>query len=286
MKLTKEGIIDITLVVIGNLILSLGVALFIIPNNILSGGVAGIAISIQPITGIEPQVTINVLTILFFIVGALILGKKFATKTLLSSILYPSFLTMFTALASRYTLTGDPLLASLYGGACVGIGVGLVFRSGASTGGMDIPPLIINKYTGIPLPQLVLIVDALTVLLGASIYGIEQALIGLIAVAVSSTLINKMIVLGSHKSKSVMIISEQYAEIILRIQNEISRGVTILEGEGAYSKTRKPVLMVVIASKQYHDLKNIVDEIDEEAFMIVSDVNDVHGLGFTYKEQM
>lgn len=286
MKFNKENIIDLLIVVLGNLVLSAGVALFIIPNDILSGGVAGIAIAIQPLTGIEPQITINVLTIVFFIIGSLILGKKFATKTLVSSILYPTFLTMFTVLSNGSTLTDNPLLASLYGGACIGIGVGLVFRSGASTGGMDIPPLIINKYTGWSLPTLVLVVDALTVLLGASIFGIEPALIGLIAVAVSSTLINKMIVLGAHQSKSVMIISEYYPELISRIQVEISRGVTILEAEGGYSKSRKPVLMVVISKKQYHDLKKLVDSIDQDAFMIVSDVNDVHGLGFTYKEQM
>ncbi|MGL5540288.1 MAG: YitT family protein [Erysipelotrichaceae bacterium] len=283
-KIKKNVVIDLLLVVLGNIVLAAGIAFFIIPNNILSGGLAGIAIAVQPIINVEPQITINVLTIGFFLLGFLVMGKHFATKTLVSSILYPLFLNVFSVIRTDQMVTTNPLLASLYGGAFVGIGVGLVFRSGASTGGMDIPPLIVNKYTGIALPKLVMITDALTVLLGALVFGIEQALIGLIAVWVSTFMINKMILLGAHESKSVMIISERHEAITKGILENIQRGVTLLEGMGGYSKARKPVVMVVVSKRQYHDLSRMVTEIDPDAFMIISDVNDVRGLGFSYHE--
>ena len=152
-------------VVVGNLVLAAGVGLFILPNHILSGGVAGIAVALEPLLHIDPNTLINVLTLLLFFAGSLVLGKRFALKTFLSSVLYPTFLTIISQFAEAVYITEDPILSSLYGGIMVGLGVGLVFRTGASTGGMDIPPLIINKYTGIALPTLVLITDGLTVVL-------------------------------------------------------------------------------------------------------------------------
>ncbi|MGL5978505.1 MAG: YitT family protein [Erysipelotrichaceae bacterium] len=285
-KNKKNVLIDLLVVILGNVVLSAGIAFFILPNSILSGGLAGIAIATQPFTNIEPQVMINVLTIGFFVIGFLILGKNFAAKTLVSSIVYPTFLTMFSSVANQVVITENLLLSSIYGGALIGIGVGLVFRSGASTGGMDIPPLIVNKYTGIALPKLVLITDALTVGLGALVFGVEAALIGLIAVWISTFMINKMIMLGAHESKSVMIISDEHEAIVQGIYSKIERGVTLLEAMGGYSRVKKPVVLVVISQRQYHDLQRLVTEIDPNAFMIISETKDVKGLGFSYRETL
>ena len=158
----------------------------------------------------------------------------------------------------------------------MGIGVGCVFRTGASTGGMDIPPLIINKYTHIPLPSLVLIIDALTVLLGAAVYGLQAALTGILSVWVSSFMINKTMLIGGHDAKNVMIISEKYKEIMNKV----------LEANGGYSNERKPVLMVVVTKKQLPELQHMISHIDAEAFVIVTDTNEVQGLGFTYEEEL
>lgn len=273
-------------VVVGNLVLAAGVGLFILPNHILSGGVAGIAVALEPLLHIDPNTLINVLTLLLFFAGSLVLGKRFALKTFLSSVLYPTFLTIISQFAEAVYITEDPILSSLYGGIMVGLGVGLVFRTGASTGGMDIPPLIINKYTGIALPTLVLITDGLTVVLGALVYGIEASLIGIISVWVSSYMINKAITFGGHDAKNVMIISEKYPEIMDQITKSMNRGATLLEAVGGYTGNRRPVLMIVIVKKQFAELNRIVSHIDPSAFMIVTDAREVQGEGFTYEEEI
>lgn len=281
MKL-KENIKDLMTVVLGNIILSAGVSFFIIPNNILSGGVAGIAVAIKPLIDIPTTMMINGMTVLLFLGGSLILGKHFAIKTLLSTILYPSFVWLFSLVAENVHITSNPIIASIYGGILIGIGVGLVFRTGASTGGMDVPPLIINKYTHIQLGTLVLMIDGLTVLLGMSIYGVEPALIGLFSVWTSSYMVNKMLVLGLSENKSLMIISDKYEEILAQISAQVDRGATIIHAEGGYRRDQRPILMVVILKKQFPMVNRIITSIDPGAFVIIHDVNEVQGEGFTY----
>lgn len=281
----KEIVIEYGWVVIGNFLLALGVAWFILPNNVLTGGVAGIAIAIEPLLHINTNVIINVLTVLLFLIGSLVLGKKFALKTFLSTICYPLFITLLSLISKDYFIM-DAYLATIYGGALMGIGVGLVFRTGASTGGTDIPPLIANKYTHLPLPLLVLITDALTVMLGAAVYGLEAALTGIISVWVSSYMINKTMMMGGHDAKNIMIISEHYIELMDKIHDELERGTTLLEGTGGYSKTSKPVIMVVVSKKQFPILQHLVTKLDPEAFVIITDTYEVQGLGFTYEEEL
>lgn len=282
----KDAIRAFVYVLLGNFIIAAGVALFIFPLNILSGGVAGISVALQPVFHLDKTLVVNVLTIGLYIVGALVLGKKFALKTLLSAIVYPVFITMLSYLLADVTITANPLLASLYGGICIGVGIGLVYRVGGSTGGMDIPPLVINKFTGIPLPTLVMCIDGLTVILGASVFGIEAAMIGLISVWTCGKMIDKIITLGGHEAKQVMIITEKREEMMDAIFKEIDRGATILHAHGAYTNQNKPVIMIVVYKKQYIQLNHIISVIDPEAFVIVSDVNEVQGEGFTYQQEL
>lgn len=281
----KEIFNDLLLIIVGNAILSIGVGLFVLPSNILSGGVAGISVALQPFLHISPNAMISILTVGLFLVGSLLLGKKFAINTLLSTIFYPLFITMISARVD-HQVTDSPILASIYAGVFVGVGVGLVFRSGASTGGMDIPPLIINKYTGIALPTLVLITDGLTVCVGIMAYGLEAALIGLISVYVSSIMINKVLTIGGHDAKNVMIISEAYEEIISSVYREVHRGATVIEAQGGYTGKHRPIIMVVVSKKQLPALNRLVTHIDPEAFVVVTDTTEVQGLGFTYQEEL
>lgn len=280
----KEMIIDYGQVFLGNFILALGVACFILPNNVLTGGVAGIAIVLVPILKIDVNIMINALTIGLFVLGSFILGKKFALKTILSTLCYPTFLTLLSYIPVKYFYM-DAYLATIYGGVFMGIGVGLVFRTGASTGGTDIPPLIIHKFTRISLPLLVLITDALTVAAGAVVYGLQAALTGIISVWVSSFMINKTLLIGGHDAKNVLIVSSKYKEIMEIIHKELERGTTILQATGGYSEECKPVLMAVVSKKQYPLLQQIVSHNDDEAFVIVMDATEVQGLGFTYEDE-
>ena len=291
MKLSnKEMLQDTFWILAGNIALAMGVAWFILPNDVLTGGLAGVAIALEPLIHLNPELVINVLTVVLFLAGSVILGKKFAAKTILSTICYPLLLTLLSYLAKNViapdTFIMDKYLATIYGGALMGIGVGCVFRTGASTGGMDIPPLIINKYTHIPLPTLVLIVDALTVLLGAAVYGLQAALTGILSVWVSSYMINKTMMIGGHDARNVMIVSNKHKEIMDRIHEALERGTTILEATGGYSSGKRPVIMAVVAKKQLPELQHLVSHIDPEAFVIVMEANEVQGLGFTYEEEL
>lgn len=281
----KDLLMDIFLIVLGNMILALGVSVFILPTNLLTGGVAGISVALEPLFSIPPSITINVLTIGLFLIGALFLGKKFTWNTILSTILYPLFITLFSSLVEEQ-ITQEPILCSIYAGICTGTGIALVFRTGASTGGMDIPPLIINKFTGIPIPTLVMVIDGITVCLGVLAYGVEAALVGLISVFVSSYVINKVLTFGGHNAKNVMIISKKKDEIISAIYTELNRGATILQATGGYTGEKRPMLMVVISHKQYPVLSKAINKIDPEAFVVVTDTTEVQGEGFTYEEEM
>ncbi|WP_416325743.1 YitT family protein [[Eubacterium] hominis] len=287
---SREMMVDIAWIIAGNLFLAMGVAWFILPNNVLTGGLAGVAIALEPLLHIQPQLMINVLTVVLFVLGSFILGKKFAMKTILSTVLYPLLLSVMSYLVSDViapdTFIMDKYLATIYGGALMGIGIGCVFRTGASTGGMDIPPLIVNKYTHIPLPTLVLITDALTVLLGVFTYNLQAALTGILSVWVSSMLIDKTMMIGGHSAQSVMIISDNYEELMKKIHDQLERGTTILQAMGGFSKEKKPVIMVVVSKKQLPELQYMIAHEDPEAFVIVSETNEVQGLGFTYEEEL
>lgn len=285
-RTNKERMIEMFWLVGGNLALAVGVALFVLPNDVLSGGLAGIAIAIEPLVHLDPQLVINGGTLLLFVVGALFLGKAFALKTIVSSILYPMFVTLLTTFVDTSQFVMDPYLATIYGGVFMGVGVGCVFRTGASTGGVDIPPLIIHKYTHVPVSTLVMIVDALTVLLGVYTYGIEAALRGILCVWVSSFMINKAMLFGGQNAKRVEIISKHYKEMMQEVHEQLSRGTTIYEAKGGFSQAEKPVLMVIVDKKEYAKLQHIVMHIDPEAFVIVSDTMEVHGLGFTFDDEI
>ena len=286
MRNVKELVWDYGIVIIGNFLLAAGVVLFILPNDVLTGGVAGIAVALFPIFHIPTDLMINALTIALFVLGALTLGKQFAIKTLLSTICYPVFISVLSSSVHAVEITDNQLLASIYGGVLMGAGTGLAFRTGASTGGMGIPPLNDNKITKWPLPTLVLVTDGLTVLLGALVYGVEAALIGIISVWLSSYVIDKTMMFGGQATKNVMIISKHQEEILQVIYQDLGRGATILEAKGSYTSENRPVLMVCVSKKQYPLLSHEISRIDPEAFVIVMDAYEVQGYGFSYLEEM
>lgn len=276
----KKHFLNILLILLGNLLLVIGVGVFILPFNILSGGVAGVAVALDPILNIDRELVINGVIIGFFIVGWIILGKGFAVKTVLSSIAYPIFLTILTPFFPSLDL--NPFIASIYGGLVCGVGIGLVMRCGASTGGMDIPPMILNKLFNFKISSCVMIIDALTVLLGIYAYNIEAVLIGLFSVFTTSFAIDKVLSFGGSSSKAVWIISDFYKEIIDEIGKVLDRGTTITEGRGGYTNVEKPVVLCVVSSSQYPQLIEIIHKYDEKAFVFATDATDVRGEGFSF----
>ena len=280
-RMIRKKAIHVLQVLIGTFILAVSVEFFVLPYSILSGGVAGIAVALEPFFHIDETLAANVMMICLLILGWLMLGREFGMNTMISSLAYP----VFTTFLSRYPveLTIEPILASFYAGFLGGIGIGIVMRAGASTGGMDIPPLILNKLTGIKIATLVMITDALTVALGIAAYDISSALVGLVSVFASGYAINRVLEAGQGtNAKSVQIISDDWQMIKQRIYDELERGVTLLEGQGGYSNTPRKVILCVVSQRQYAKLMEIVNETDPTAFVITTDATDMHGEGFTY----
>lgn len=281
----KTLIRDSLYLIFGNFILACAVAYFIVPFKILSGGVAGVAVAISPILPFSTQTIINSIILITFILGWIFLGKEFAYKTIVSSILYP----LFIMLLNQYPIelpSLSPAIASIYAGVIGGVGIGLVFRQGGSTGGMDVFPLILNKLTHIKVSHLLLIVDGITVLLGLYTYGLEAVLIGFLSVYATGVAIDKVLVLGGQHAKTVYIISDHYEQILEAIQKDLDRGATIIAAQGGFTKVEKPLILSVVPANEYPQLQSIVTVFDKEAFMIVGDATEVHGKGFSIETKI
>ena len=284
----KKILIDILVILLGNLCIALAVSFFVIPNKLLVGGTAGIAVALNAFWAVSEEVVINVLVYSLFIAGAFVLGREFFFKTITSTLVYPILLALATDLYKVIPIeyiTMDTLTSIICAGVLVGFGIGIVYKRNASTGGMDIIPLIINKYTGIPLHILLMAVDCFTVLLGVIAYGLQAAIYGVISVAICSFIIDKTILLGAKQTKQVQIISQESDAILERILQDLDRGCTIVESRGGYTNQKRDMLMVVVPINQYQILINTVHTIDSSAFVIVSDINEIRGRGFTLSRE-
>ena len=281
-------LMDFFVIFLGNASIAVAVAFFVIPNKLLVGGTAGIAVAVNAFWGIPEEIVINTLVYVLFIAGALVLGREFFFKTIASTLIYPVILTLagdlYEIIPKEY-ITMDTLTSIICTGVLVGFGLGIVYKRNASTGGMDIIPLIVNKYTGIPLHILVMAVDCFTVLLGVIAYGLQAAIYGVISVMLCSMVIDKTILLGAKQTKQVQIISQKSDQILEKILEDLDRGCTIVESRGGYTNERRDMLMVVVPINQYQTLINVVHAIDDSAFIIVSDINEIRGRGFTLSRE-
>ena len=268
------------MILVGTFILAISVEYFILPFNILSGGVAGLAVALEPFFHINETLLANCLMIALLILGWVILGTDFARTTIISSLAYPVFTTFLSYHPIEIEI--DPLLATIYAGFLGGLGIGIVMRAGSSTGGMDIPPLVLHKLTGVRVSTLVMITDAITVALGIAAYGLSAALQGLVSVVASGFAIKKVLESGGGYAKSVQIISMKWEELKTAIDQEIQRGTTIINAQGGFSGEEKKVILCVVSNQEYNKLIDLIRSIDETAFVITSDAVDMHGEGFTY----
>lgn len=268
------------LILFGNTIYTLGVTMFILPNGLITGGTTGLALSVNRITNIPISGFVMVFNIATFLLGLWILGKKFAFTTLISTFYYPIALEFFQRFPFLSDMTSDPLLATIYAGLMIGAGIGLVIRSGASTGGMDIPPLVLNKKFGIPISVSLYLLDCL-VLLSQMVYkDKERVLYGILLVLIYSFVLDRVLLLGDSKFQ-VKIISNKYEEITSAIISHLDRGATLLKAETGYQHKDTMVILTVINNREHSRLNELVQEIDPKAFMIVEQIREVKGRGFT-----
>ncbi|MBN6186938.1 YitT family protein [Aneurinibacillus sp. BA2021] len=270
------GVKQYSLVTAGAFCVAVAFNLFLHSFQIASGGVSGISIITSDMFGIRPAYTQWVLNFLFVILGFFVLGRQFGVKTLYGTFVLP----LFVLLTEGWqTITHEPLLAALYGGVGVGVGIGFVFRAGASTGGTDLLAQILHRYFGLSLGVAVLLIDGLVVVTAAFVFGPEKALYALITLYITGKTIDA-VQIGLGYAKMAFIISNHRDAIRDAILYEMDRGVTRLAAHGGYTDEERPVLMCVVAQNQLARLKTTVERIDPDAFVIVSDANEVLGEGF------
>ena len=275
-KLIKQ----VCIIIVGLTIYAFGLAVFVLPTDMIAAGTTGIALLAQRLWGIPISTFVAVFNVLMFGLGFLELGKTFALTTLVATFYYPVILDVAIAVVGDMVITQDPMLCAIFSGIIIGFSLGIVIKAGASTGGMDIPPLVLKKRFSIPVSASMYFFDAV-ILIGQMPFGDkERILYALIMVMVYTMVLDKVLMMGS-KQIQVKIFSAKYEEISKAIQEKMDRGTTLLNMEGGHSRQKSMAILSIVSGRELSKINDIVMEIDENAFMIVNQVGEVRGRGFT-----
>lgn len=271
-----SSVLEYIYIIVGAAIIAVGFNVFLLPNEVASGGVSGISTILKGVFNWNPGIVQYAFNIPLFITGVIFLGKQFGARSLVGTLTLPLFVLLT---ASWEPATLNPLLGALFGGISVGVGLGIVFRGRASTGGTDLAAQIITKYSGLTLGTSVMLIDGLIVLSAALVFDVEKGLYALIGLFVTTKTID-IIQLGFSQSKMVYIITNKQEEIRDAIYTEVNRGVTKLSAVGGYTEQERPILLVVVYQTEFSKLKQVIKTVDSSAFVIVTDSYEVLGEGF------
>ena len=284
---TKEGTIrflkTLPWILLGNTVYALGIVMFVLPSGLITGGTTGLALTAEHFLHIPVSVFVFLMNLCMFLLGAAVLGMKFALTTLVSSFYYPIILGIFQKIPALSNLTREPMLAAVFGGLMIGFGIGSVIRAGASTGGMDIPPLILKKKFGLPVSVMLYVFDVTILVLQMFFSDKEQILYGILLVMIYTVVLDKVLLIGTSQTQ-VKIISRKYMEINEKIIHELDRGSTLIHATTGFMKQEQPMVMTVISNRELGTLNRLVMETDPQAFMIFGNVNEVKGRGFTQEK--
>lgn len=264
----------------GNAILAFSVAAFIVPHGIILGGATGIGLLLSRVISLPLSSLILAVNAFLFVWGTLVLGKKFALTTIVSTFAYPAFLSVAQMIPGITELTDNIMLATLYGGVLLGAGIGLIVKVGSSTGGTDILALIFHKWFHIPVAVLLYVVDFLV--LGSQIFDStsEQVLYGIMTLVLETVFMNRVMLLGKSQIQ-LFIISDKYEEIKERVLKDIDAGVTMVHIETGYGGREQKGVLCVIQNRKLYSVREIVQSIDPKAFITITQINEVSGRGFT-----
>ncbi|WP_163537511.1 YitT family protein [Gracilibacillus sp. YIM 98692] len=263
---------DVIQIIIGALIFAIGINFFTVPNGLSEGGLIGITIVVHYLSGWSTGVINFVLNILFLIIGYQFIGKKAISYTLISIAASSYFLYLTEDI--KVPVTNDTLLAVIFAGLLVGVGLGIIFRAGGTSGGTTILARMFNQYFGWSMGTSVLIIDIVVVISSSLIIGLEKAMYTLVVVYIGAKAIN-YIVEGLDEKLAVLIISNSHQQIMDKVLNQMSKGVTVLDGYGGYTKMDKEVLYIVISKIEIVELKAIVQDVDPEAYITSHSVNEI-----------
>lgn len=276
----NKNIKDLLLVILGSFIFSAGVNSFIISGNLGEGGVTGIAIVLYYAFHISPSITNFVANAVLIIIGYKFLNKKSTILTIIATVLISIFLDLTD---SWHVETGNVIINAVFGGICVGLGIGVIVLAGGTTAGTTILARIANKYLEVSTAYALLFFDLLVVLISLTVLPLHKALVTVISLYIG-TKVMEYVIEGLNTKKAMTIISNKPEEVAKAIDEQVGRGLTIIDGHGYYSREEKDILYVVVAKTQVSRAKRIIRELDENAFLVVHDVRDVYGNGFLADE--
>lgn len=275
---TKSILKKLIFILIGNFLCSIAFNVFFIPNKLLSGGVGGIGILIQYLTGLPAGISVFLINIPIFIIGTKMIDKEFALFGFISMFVLSTLLTI-TRGFGRYFVIDDILLAAIFGGVINGVGMGLMFRNRVSQGGFDIIAAILRRKYNMNIGTALMTVNTVVISLSSLLFGYKSAMYTLISMYIGYELLDK-VQIGFNVKKNVFIVSDKSKELADTIIYKLNRGVTLLEGVGAYTNENKKVIYCIVTSREIPKLEEIVDKIDPNAFLTINEVVEVKGRGF------
>lgn len=267
-------------VILGNAMLAFSVCAFVVPNHFMLGGASGIALALQHFFPLRLSVLSAIVNGTLFFLGWICLGRKFALTTLLSTIVYPLIMAVFETLPIGTLFQEDKLVCAIFCGILSGFGIGIVVRAGGSTGGMDIPPIVLNKYKGVPVGTSLMIFDSSIVLLQVCLQGLDGILCSILIIIIMSMAINWTTVGGEQKVQ-ITIISPEYEQIRQAVLKDLDSGVTMLNIETGYDEKPQKAVFCVVYAKKYPEIRSAALAIDPKAFIVTTDVKNVNGRGYT-----
>ena len=272
-------------IILGNVIFAFGLAAFSIPNNFLVGGGTGVSRVLEHYFHINLSFGVTLVNASMFLVGLFVLGIEFSLTTLISTLIFPVLLNRMLAVEVFQHMTSDRLLASLAGGCLIGIGIGFVMRMGGSTGGMDIPPLALNKKLRIPVAVSMAVIDTMILLLQATFSSTEEILYGIVSALVTTTMLNQVLLYGAGNVQ-VLLISRNYEEINRMLQEQMDLGSTLLPIETGHDRNQQKAVLCILGNRDLGRVNQKVQQMDSHAFIIINSAREVRGRGFTFDRNL
>ena len=272
------------IVAAGNLLYALTVKLFVLPTGLVMGGTTGLGLTANYLTGVPISAFVLAFNMVMLLLGLCVLGRRFAATTLLSSFIYPLALELWQRLLGDYVLTEDVLLCTLFAGLGVGVSLGIVIRAGASTGGMDIPPLILNRLFRAPVSVCMYFFDVCILLSQGLFQSPEKLLYGVVLVMIYTMVLEKMLLMGTSRIE-IKVVSEKSEEIRQAILQDLNRGVTLIQTESGYLRQNTQLVLSVLSSRELPKAEKLIHQIDPECFLMVSRISEVKGRGFSMQKK-
>ncbi|MFQ7317529.1 MAG: YitT family protein [Massilimicrobiota timonensis] len=280
----KQKILNLVYIIIGNIFIALAINTLILENHIIVGGTSGIGNVLNHYFNIPVSLSVGCLNVCLFLVGLFFIGKKFAMTTLLSTFLFPIILQFFETHSMFHHYLEDPLLAAILAACLVGVGIGLILKANASTGGVDILAILLNKKFGFPVHIVLNCIDLSILVLQFTFNDTTHVIYGIMIVMITAVVLNKTLTQGTSLVQ-LTVISDHYEDIKQSILHEFDAGVTLLASEKGFTQENSKLLLSVLPYRKLPAIKAKIHEIDPVAFVIVSHVEEVGGKGFTLEKR-